>query len=352
VTAAHTRPLAELRSADEDRFGGKSTSLGELIAAEIPVPPGFAIATSAFHAFLAAGGLEARIAEAMAGVRAEDVGTVQAAAGAIRDAVCATAVPDAVRAEIAAAYDALAGEAGDADCAVAVRSSAVGEDSGEATFAGQQETYLWVRGADAVGAVRDCWASTFSAPAMSYRAKMAADRASEMGVTVQLMVDAAVSGVMFTCNPVSGDPSVVAIDASWGLGLGVVGGEVTPDEYLVSKVTGEVVRRNVSAKHIEYRADPSGHGTVCVPVAEDRQSEPCLDDASLAALVDVARRVQKYFGAHQDVEWAFDRDGALFVVQSRPVTATGGGAKEAEKKAPADALSMVMSRFGAGGGGT
>jgi pyruvate, water dikinase len=345
----HTRPLAGLRSADEERFGGKSTSLGELMAAEIPVPPGFAISTSAFHAFLAAGGLEPRIADAIASVKADDVATVQAAAEAIRAAVCATGVPDAVRAEIAAAY----GELG-ADEPVAVRSSAVGEDSGEATFAGQQETYLWVRGADAVvDAVRDCWASTFSAPAMSYRAKMAAGRQPEMGVTVQRMVDAAVSGVMFTCNPVTGDPSVVAIDASWGLGLGVVGGEVTPDQYLVSKVTGEVVRRNVSAKHIEYRADPSGRGTVCVPVDEARQSEPCLDEDGLAALVDVARRVQKYFGAHQDVEWALAAAGELFVVQSRPVTATGAQKGEpAGDKAPASALSLVMGKFGAGGGGS
>jgi pyruvate,water dikinase len=352
--SAHTRPLSDLRAADEDRFGGKSTSLGELIAGEIPVPPGFAVSTSAFHAFLEAGGLHPRIDEAMAGVRPDDVGTVQTAADAIRAAVCTTEVPADVRAEIATAYEALAGEAGsDAEPAVAVRSSAVGEDSGEATFAGQQETYLWVRGADAAcDAVRDCWASTFSAPAMSYRARMAADRAPEMGVTVQLMVDSAVSGVMFTCNPVSGDPSVVAIDASWGLGLGVVGGEVTPDEYVVSKVTGEVVRRTVSAKHIEYRADPSGQGTVSVPVDEDRRSEACLDEAGLATLVDVARRVQKYFGAHQDIEWAFARDGALFVVQSRPVTAAGAraGAKdEAAKPAAADALSLVMSKFGVGG---
>jgi pyruvate,water dikinase len=350
--AAHTRPLDGLRAADEGQFGGKSTSLGELMAAEIPVPPGFAIATSAFHAFLAEGGLEPRIAEAIAGVKPDDVGTVQAAAAAIREAVCATEIPDEVRSEIAAAYAELARSVGEDEPAVAVRSSAVGEDSGEATFAGQQETYLWVRGADGVcSAVRDCWASTFSAPAMSYRAKMAADRQPEMGVTVQLMVDAAVSGVMFTCNPVSGDPSVVAVNASWGLGLGVVGGEVTPDEYLVSKVTGEVVRRNVAAKHIEYRADPSGRGTVCVEVPAERQSEPALDDDGLASLVDVARRVQKYFGSHQDVEWALAQDGALYVVQSRPVTATGAAAKEAEKPAAADALSMVMSKFGAGGGG-
>jgi pyruvate,water dikinase len=351
--AAHTRPLTELRAADEDRFGGKSTSLGELIAAEIPVPPGFAISTSAFHAFLAEGGLEARIAEAIAAVRPDDVGSVQAAADAIRAAVCETSIPEAVRAEIAAAYEALARSVGEDEPAVAVRSSAVGEDSGEATFAGQQETYLWVRGADGVcHAVRDCWASTFSAPAMSYRAKMAADRQPEMGVTVQLMVDDAVSGVMFTCNPVSGDPSVVAVNASWGLGLGVVGGEVTPDEYLVSKVTGEVVRRSVAAKHVEYRADPSGRGTVCVDVAADRQSEPALDDERLGGLVDVARRVQKYFGSHQDVEWALAGDGELYVVQSRPVTATGATAKEpAEQPAPGSALSMVMSKFGAGGAG-
>jgi pyruvate,water dikinase len=343
--AGHTRPLAELRAADEASFGGKSTSLGELMAGGIPVPPGFAVSTSAFHAFLGAGGLEARIAEATAGVRSDDVGTVQAAAGAIRDAVCATEIPPDVRTGIAAAYAELG------EPPVAVRSSAVGEDSGEATFAGQQETYLWVRGADAVcDAVRDCWASTFSAPAMSYRAKMAAGRAPEMGVTVQRMVDAAVSGVMFTCNPVSGDPSVVAIDASWGLGLGVVGGEVTPDQYLISKVTGEVVRRSVSAKHVEYRADPSGDGTVCVPVDEPRRSEPCLDDARLTALLEVARRVQKYFGSHQDVEWALAADGELFVVQSRPVTATGAATQEAGEPAPSSALSMVMNKFGATGG--
>jgi pyruvate,water dikinase len=352
VSDAHTRPLAELRAADEDRFGGKSTSLGELMAAEIPVPPGFAISISAFHAFLEAGRLEARIAEAAAGVKPDDVGTVQAAADAIREGVCGTEIPDAVRSDIAGAYEALARSVGEDEPAVAVRSSAVGEDSGEATFAGQQETYLWVRGADGVcHAVRDCWASTFSAPAMSYRARMAAGRKPEMGVTVQLMVDAAVSGVMFTCNPVSGDPSVVAVNASWGLGLGVVGGEVTPDEYVVSKVTGEVVRRNVAAKHIEYRADPSGRGTVCVDVAAERQSDPALDDDGLASLVDVARRVQKYFGTHQDVEWALAQDGALYVVQSRPVTATGAAPKEAETPAPVSALSMVFSKFGAGGGG-
>jgi pyruvate, water dikinase len=360
VTGAATRPLADLRAADEGSFGGKSTSLGELMAGGIPVPPGFAVSTSAFHAFLAAGGLEARIADALERAQGGEVEAVQAAAEEIRAAICDTPVPDAVRDEIAAAYAALAREAGDdPEPPVAVRSSAVGEDSGEATFAGQQETYLWVRGADGVcAAVRDCWASTFSAPAISYRARMAAGRAPEMGVAVQLMVDAAVSGVMFTCNPVSGDPSIVAINSSWGLGLGVVGGEVTPDEYLLSKVTGEVVREAVAAKHIEYRPAPGGRGTECVPVAEERQSVTSLGEAQLAALLDVARRVQRYFGSHQDVEWAIARGGEvpanLFVVQSRPVTATGAEpkAKEPAAEQPASALSMVMGTFGAKPKGT
>jgi pyruvate, water dikinase len=351
VTGTCTRPLHALRAADEARFGGKSTSLGELLAGGIPVPPGFAVSTSAFHAFLAEGGLEARVAEAVEGARGGEVGAVQAAADTIREAICATPVPDTVRSEIEDAYAALAREAGDdPEPPVAVRSSAVGEDSGEATFAGQQETYLWVRGADGVcTAVRDCWASTYSAPAISYRARMAAGRAPEMGVAVQLMVDAAVSGVMFTCNPMSGDPSIVAINSSWGLGLGVVGGEVTPDEYLLSKVTGEVVREQVSAKHIEYRPAPGGHGTECVPVADERQSVASLDEAQLAALLDVARRVQRHFGGHQDVEWAIARGGEapVFVVQSRPVTATGAAPKE-QAPQPASALSMVMGTFGVG----
>jgi pyruvate, water dikinase len=359
ATDTHTRRLADLRSADEGAFGGKSASLGELIAAEIPVPPGFAVATSAFHAFLGETGLRARVDEALAGLDVSDVDALQAASRAVASAMASVAVPGAVRDEVAAQYAALAAAAGEAEPAVAVRSSAVGEDSADATFAGQQETYLWVRGADAVcAAIRDCWASLYSAPALAYRAKMAdAALVPAMGVTVQLMVDAEVSGVMFTCSPLTGDPSIVAVNASWGLGLGVVGGEVTPDEYHVSKVTREVVRRTVNAKHVEYRPDASDRGTVCVAVEAARQEQACLGDEELRALAEVGRRVERYFGGHQDIEWAIARTGAvpesLFVVQSRPVTATGGAAREEQKPAPApsSALSMVMSTFGVTGAG-
>ena len=138
-----------------------------------------------------------------------------------------------------------------------MRSSALGEDGEDATFAGQQESFLWVRGFEHVcDAVRDCWASLYTPRAIGYRAaRGAGGEEPAMGVTVQAMVDAEVSGVLFTCNPVSGDPSMVAIEASWGLGIAVVGGETTPDDFLVSKVTGEVVRRTVNAKEIEYVPD-------------------------------------------------------------------------------------------------
>jgi pyruvate,water dikinase len=299
----YTRPLADLRSADEARFGGKSASLGELTAGGIPVPPGFALSADA---------------------RAEPM------SGTVREA-------------IVAAYEAL----GD-DPPVAVRSSAIGEDSAEATFAGQHETYLWVRGADAVcEAVRNCWVSLHGELATSYRERLGpAGEAPAMGVAVQRMVDAAVSGVMFTCNPVSGDPSTIAVNASWGLGLAVVEGEVTPDEYRLSKVTGEVLQRTVGRKHLEYTAGPKG--AVRRDVPDDRIEAPCLDDAQLEVLVEMARRVEGHFGSPQDIEWAIDREGGLFLLQSRPVTTMRKKSGTSESRS---AMDLVMDTFGARRGG-
>lgn len=341
---SHTRQLAELRHADSRAFGGKSSTLGELISGGIPVPPGFAVSTSAFRAFVDEAGLAGKIAAEMAHVSPGDVESVGAASHAISEAMRFAPVPDAVRDEVAQRYAELGGPP------VAVRSSALGEDSQNATFAGQQETYLWVRGADHVcDAVRDCWVSLYSSPAIAYRARLGAGDEPAMGVAVQLMVDAEVSGVLFTCNPVSGDPSMVAVNASWGLGLAVVGGEVTPDDYLVSKVTREVVRKHVHAKDVEYVPDAGGRGAVRIEVPEQRREVSCLEAAELDALVDVAGRVERYFGSHQDVEWAIARGGelpaSLFVVQSRPVTAMK---RPAGTPAAASAMALVMSAFGAG----
>ena len=326
----YIRPLHQLSRGDEPSFGGKSANLGELLAAEIPVPPGFALSTGAFERFMA---------EADLGETADD-----ALAGAMR----AAPVPEAVREELTRAYAELGEATGLADPPVAVRSSAIGEDSQEATFAGQQETYLWVQGAESVcDAVRDCWASLYSPTAIAYRARLGdADHPPAMGVTVQLMVDAKISGVMFTCNPVSGDPSMVAVNASWGLGLAVVGGEVTPDEYLVSKVTGEVVRERVHAKDVQYVHDADRGGAVRVDVPEERREARCLDQPALERLIAMGRRVEGYFGSHQDIEWALARDDpeGLFIVQTRPVT---GIAKKSDKPKAQSAMSLIMSQFGA-----
>jgi pyruvate, water dikinase len=284
----HIRPLADLRASDEALFGGKSAALGELIDAGLPVPPGFALSTSA--------SLE----------------------------------------DVAEHYRQLG------EPPVAVRSSAIGEDSAEATFAGMQDTYLWVRGHEAVAdAVRKCRASLDNPEAVAYRERIGGPPPA-MGITIQTMVDAAVAGVMFTCNPVTGDPSTVAVNASWGLGLAVVGGEVTPDEYRVSKVTGEVLQRTVGPKEIEYVAGPEGPARR--EVEDDRQAVACLDDGQLASLLEIARRVEKHFGCHQDIEWAIDGEGELFMLQSRPVTV----APRRESTAGRSAIDLVMGTFGAG----
>jgi pyruvate,water dikinase len=327
-----TRPLAELRRGDGAEFGGKSANLGELLATGIPVPGGFAVAADAYRRFVRETGLDGAIAAAL--TRAPDD-----ASKTIGEAMRFAPLPDGLRSELAARYEALG------EPPVAVRSSALGEDGEEATFAGLQESFLWVRGVEHLcDAVRDCWASLYTPRAISYRRRLGAAETA-MGVTVQRMVDAEVSGVLFTCNPVSGDPSMVAVNASWGLGLSVVGGETTPDDFLVSKITGEVVRQTVNAKEVEYVPDPRGGGTVRRDVPAERREQPCLGEEELAALVDLGRRVEQHFGGHQDVEWALARGASLpeslLVLQARPVTA-----KAETAKLSGSALTLVLSTFG------
>jgi pyruvate,water dikinase len=344
--AEQTRTLEGLRRGDERRYGGKSAGLGELIANEIPVPPGFALSSAAFQSFLEEAELAERIGKRLAGLDPEDLAAVRATSVEIVDLVRAVPLPEELRGELDQRYDELAGE--ESEPPVAVRSSALGEDSADAAFAGQQETKLWVRGAEQVhAAVHDCWASLYSPEALVYRARMGSEEAPAMGVAVQTMVDAAVSGVTFTCNPVNGDPSTVAVNASWGLGLAVVGGEVTPDEYRVSKVTGEILHRSLGPKEVEYLPDPDAGGAVRAEVPPERRDVACLDEDRLQAVVAMGCRVEEHFGSPQDIEWAWSRGvegpSELFVLQSRPVTTAG------RRQAPGrrSALELVMSKFGA-----
>jgi pyruvate,water dikinase len=348
LPVGHVRPLEDLRRSDAAAFGGKSANLGELISAGIPVPPGFAVGAGAFREFVTETGLEGTIASAMARASTGRVEDGAAASKAIGEAMRFAPLPEGLRAELATCYESLA-HGDDREPPVAVRSSALGEDGEEASFAGQQESFLWVRGFEHVcDAVRDCWASLYTSRAIGYRAvRDVGGGEPAMGVTVQEMADAEVSGVLFTCNPVSGDPSMVAIEASWGLGVAVVGGETTPDDFLVSKVTGEVVRRTVNEKDVEYVPDAAGRGTVRAEVPRERRSQPCLQEEHLAALVELARRVERHYGAHQDVEWAFRRGrslpDALVVLQARPVTTV----RERAPTLSGSALALVLGTFGA-----
>jgi pyruvate,water dikinase len=203
-----------------------------------------------------------------------------------------------------------------------VRSSATCEDSPDASFAGEHDTYLWIRGGDEViRHVLRCWASLFTDRGIAYRLERGYGRASAaMSVGVQQMVRPRAAGVAFTLNPTDGDRSQIAIDASWGFGEAVVSGEVTPDNFGVDKVMGTITRRTISAKTLEYRL--TGDDTVtAVPVEAERQSVPCLSDEEILAVAGLARRAEKHYRCPQDVEWAIDGGGHdVLLLQSRPET--------------------------------
>jgi pyruvate,water dikinase len=225
-------------------------------------------------------------------------------------------LPEHVAAAITAAYRAFG-----SDAAVAVRSSATGEDSAEASFAGLQDTYLWIRGASSVlDHVRRCWASLYNDEAVSYRLQHGLPESGiAMAVVVQRMVEPRSAGVMFTCSPTTGDRSVIAIEGTWGLGSVLVGGEVTPDSFTVSKVTGEIVRRHVAAKLRLHRADPAGQGTTADDVAAALREQPCLDDEEIRALARLGVAVERHYGTPQDIEWAVTAE-EIVLLQSRAET--------------------------------
>jgi pyruvate,water dikinase len=307
--------------------GGKNMSLGRMSGAGIPVPAGFALTTCAYEDFLASGGIQPKIMEALAEVDPEDIGTVQAAGKTARELIRATPVPGQVEQAIKDAYGKLGEECNLAGLPVAVRSSATAEDLPGASFAGQQETYLWVMGPDEVAqATRNCWASLFTDRAISYRLKMGFPHEQVLiSVGVQKMVNARSAGVLFTLNPLTGDRSKIVIDANWGLGESVVRGEVTPDNYLVDKVTFNVGRRTISPKTVEYVVEQMSGQVTQSEVPDERREQPCLNDEEILELTRLAKAIEKYYdGQPQDIEWAVDRDlpfpDSILILQSRPET--------------------------------
>ena len=315
------RWFGDIGIADRALVGGKGASLGELTRAGITVPPGFVITTTAFEAALAALDPDGAIRSQIERLNENDLAGIAAAAAAIRGRFLGSALPAAITLAVRAAYQALAAPA----LPVAVRSSATSEDSADASFAGLQDTHLCVQGADAVlHSLRACWASLYSLESVSYRLRLGlAEHQIAMGVVVQRMLASRASGVMFTRSPVTGDRSVIAIEGSFGLGSAIVSGEVTPDKYVVSKVSGEIVKRTVSAKAVRHVAASDG-GVRVDQVAADEQQLPALNDLEIRELAALGRRVERHYGAPQDIEWAIavDDHGAehIHLLQSRPET--------------------------------
>ena len=310
--------LAEVRPRDTAAVGGKAAGLGELIRAGTRVPPGFALTTAAFAEVLAGADPDGGHRAAIARLDPDDLDAVGRVTAELRDHVERAPMPGPVRRAVLAGYRPLEPPGW---APVAVRSSATAEDGTDASFAGLQDTYLWVRGEESVLAhVRRCWASLYNVESVVYRRRHGhPEPAQAMGVVVQRMVDPRCAGVMFTRSPSTGDRSVVVIEAAWGLGSALVSGEVTPDRMVVNKVTGEIVSRVVADKARRHRLHPTGVGVLVEDVPDDRRGARCLSDEETAALVTLARRVEAAFGAPQDIEWAITDDG-LYALQSRPET--------------------------------
>ncbi len=331
--------------ADRSSVGGKGGSLGELTRAGIAVPPGFVVRTAAFEQFLRALEADAPLRARVVALTAGDLDSIRAVSAELQARVRGADFPGELAKELLAANDELRTQSGFGD--VAVRSSATTEDASDASFAGLQDTYLWVRdGSRMLERVRDCWASLYSVESISYRRDRGiAESEVAMAVVVQSMVEARTAGVMFTRSPTTGDRSVVTIEGAWGLGSAVVGGEVTPDRWVMGKITGEISVREISDKHIEHRRAEGGDVESAAVVAE-RRRVPCLSDAELEQLRQVARRVERHYGCAQDIEWAIDIRGALLLLQSRPETVWSAKEVAPAARAAADPLAHVMSIFG------
>jgi pyruvate,water dikinase len=343
--------FADVGRDDVAHAGGKGASLGELLRAGIRVPDGLVVTTAAFRA--AMGALADEVGSRVTALDPADADRLATVTAEIRALVESAPPPPAVADAITAAYAQLCAQAGQPDLPVAVRSSATSEDSAEASFAGLQDTFLWIHGGQSVlDHVRRCWASLYSVESVTYRLRRGIPEDDlAMAVVVQQMVGSRSSGVMFTRSPLTGDRSVVAIDASWGLGSAVVSGDVTPDSFLVNKVTGEIIRRTVSTKTRWHQPDPSGHGVVETDVPKQLQDVPSINDAEIAELYAIARKVEAHYGCPQDIEWAVSRTGApgenVFLLQSRPETVWAEKDRAAKVSAPtARAFDHVFNALG------
>lgn len=314
--------------------GGKNASLGEMINAGIRVPPGFAVTTDSYLAFVTGAGIRNRIFDILSGLKQNNIDSLNKTSAEIQDLIKNSAMSDEIGTAIGEGYAQLCEKCRTEIVPVAVRSSATAEDLPTASFAGQQDTYLWIKRPEKViNSVQQCWASLFTPRAIDYRAKNNFPHENVLiSVGVQKMVNSRAAGVMFTLNPTNGDPSRVVIEGSWGLGETVVSGSVNPDKFVVDKVVMEINERTLSAKHIECVFDEDKGEVVNKEVASDKQCECCLEDREIKELAFIGKKIEAHYGQAMDIEWAIDRDlpfpENIFIVQARPETVWAQRKKE------------------------
>ena len=327
-SSEYVLPLAD-PGAMLETVGGKGASLSRLVADGLPVPDGFHVTTAAYRRFVIDNNLQPGILAALETVDVAQPDTLDAASRTIGELFSKAQTPPNVASAIALAYASLAGT----NPAVAVRSSATAEDLPDLSFAGQQDTFLNVEGYGAVlEAIKRCWASLWTARAIGYRARNGIDPDGiSLAAVVQLLVPAEAAGILFTANPVTGRRDQAVISAAWGLGEAVVGGLVTPDSITVDKASGTVVERVVADKRVMTARVNGGTKEQAVPDALRRA--PALDQETAAALVSLAVRIEELYGMPMDIEWAL-ADGALAIVQARPITALPDEAVAQELELP------------------
>lgn len=313
----------ELRRADVGLVGGKSSSLGELTSSvDVPVPYGYATTANAYRYFMEKTGQNKKIHKMLQELQdVEDSVELHEVCTKIRESICSATMPEDLAEQIGKAYEELAEKVGEKNPFVAVRSSATAEDLPDASFAGQQDTYLNVTGRDmAIRKVKECYASTFTDRAVYYRAKKNFDHENvALSAAVQMMADAKAAGVMFTVNLATGADDSIMIEGSWGLGEYIVQGTVTPDNFVVDKDSLTITSRRINEKSIELIRKEGGD-------VEERKVEPerakaqVISDEQIAQLADYAKRIEKHYGCYMDMEWAVDHKDRLWILQARPET--------------------------------
>jgi len=354
ATAPRVRPpllcwFEECRKDSVALVGGKCASLGELINAGVRVPPGFALTTEGYRHFVGEAGIEDELRSVLAATDPDDLEALEAASTRLRSAIEAQPFSLELEDQIAEYYRRLSLRSGLPAAPVAVRSSATAEDLPDASFAGQQDTYLWIRGIDEVlHHIRRCISSLYTGRAIAYRAKHRIDNeALAISVAVQKMANAYTAGVMFTLHPINGDRSTIVIDSNFGFGESVVSGEVTPDHFVVNKITLDIIDRTISTKTVCVTVDPKTQVSMHSEVPHERQRVQSLIDDEITELAWMGKQIEKHYGRPMDIEWAIDKDmpsgGNIFILQARPETVWSTRAKQAVTSSAGSAMDYILS---------